>query len=221
MGPTGGSDLSIRKGEKKLWSSGPWQGETFLSLDLKIPYNFTYLARDGDVYATYYNKSVLSRILIDHRGRMELFQWLEVRQAWDLLMVKLYSCGAYAMCGPNTMCNTNHSPACRCLSGFKPRVEVDWDSSDFSNGCVRIRQWHCTDKVGYIKVTTIRLPESQESMELPDNICEFQCSKNCSCTAYAYGSGGRCILLNRLDTYETTVQTMPPYFIKKRSKHHK
>ncbi|XP_047973786.1 G-type lectin S-receptor-like serine/threonine-protein kinase RKS1 isoform X3 [Salvia hispanica] len=194
MGTNGSSDLSIRKGEKILWSSGPWQGGTFQSLDLNYPYNITYLARDGDVSVTYNNnnKSVLSRILINHRGRMELFQWLEVRQTWDLLIVKPYSCGAYAMCGPNTMCDTDPSPACRCLSGFKPRVEVDWD---FSSGCVRKRPFHCTDKVGYIKVTTSRLPESQESVELPNNVCELQCSKKCSCTAYAYGSGGKCILL--------------------------
>ncbi|KAG6386935.1 hypothetical protein SASPL_152115 [Salvia splendens] len=195
MGSDGNSDLSIRKGNGTLWSSGPWQGGTFQSLDLNYPYNFTYLARDLDVYVTYNNKSVLSRILINHRGRMELFQWLEVRRAWDLFMVKPYSCGAYAMCGPNTMCDTDPSPACRCLSGFKPLVEVDWDSSDFSSGCVRRRPFHCTDKVGYIKVTTSRLPESQESVELPNNVCELQCSKTCSCTAYAYGSGGKCILL--------------------------
>ncbi|KAL1567712.1 non-specific serine/threonine protein kinase [Salvia divinorum] len=126
---------------------------------------------------------------------MVLFQWVEAMQAWDLLMVRTYSCRAYAMCGPNTLCNTDPSPACRCLSGFKPRVEVDWDSSDFSSGCVRRIPFHCTDKVGYIKATTSRLPESQESVELPNNVCEFQCSKKCSCTAYAYGSGGRCILL--------------------------
>ncbi|XP_057790833.1 G-type lectin S-receptor-like serine/threonine-protein kinase At2g19130 [Salvia miltiorrhiza] len=158
MGPNGGSDLSIRKGTEKLWSSGPWQRGTFPLLDLRDPNNFTYLARDGDVYVTYNNESVLSRIVMDYFGIMMLFQWSEARQAWDLLITQPYPCRAYAMCGLNAMCATNHAPACRCLDGFKPRVEGEWDSSNFSSGCVRRRPLHCTDKVGYIKVATNRFP---------------------------------------------------------------
>lgn len=193
----GGSDLSIKNGMEEWWSSGPSQGGTFQSLNLKNSSNLTYSPRDGFVNVTYnvYNESLLFRIVIDNFGRMKQFRWSEQRQAWELLMVQPYSCSAYAMCGPNTMCATNSSPPCRCLSEFKPQVERDWDSSDFSSGCVRRRKLQdCTDKVAFIRVTTDRFPLSSETADLPDSVCESLCSNNCSCNAYAYGRGGGCLL---------------------------
>lgn len=40
-----------------------------------------------------------------------------------LQYVKLYfKCGAYGSC------NINSSPACRCLDGFEPKIQKDWNA---------------------------------------------------------------------------------------------
>lgn len=82
----------------------------------------------------------------------------------------------------------------RCLSRFQPQVDGEWDSSNFSSGCIRRRPLQCAERVGYIKVTSNRLPADHESADLPSNACELFCSRNCSCSAYAYGDGGGCLL---------------------------
>lgn len=113
---------------------------------------------------------------------------------WVRLMVQPSSCSAYALCGPNTICNINYSKPCRCLSRFQPQVDGEWDSSNFSSGCIRRRPLQCAEKVGYIKMTTDGLPANHESVDLPTNACELFCSRNCSCSAYAYSGGGGCLL---------------------------
>ncbi|KAH6795208.1 hypothetical protein C2S52_005685 [Perilla frutescens var. hirtella] len=205
MGPNGGSELSIRANSIVTWNSGPWRGGTFVSLsdnsEFKNSYNFTYLPRDGNVYVTYnvFNESALSRIVMDYMGRMMQFRWSEARQAWVVLMARPSSCSAYALCGPNTICNINHSKSCRCLSGFQPRVQREWDLSDFSNGCVMTRPLHCAEKVGFMKVATNRLPPyaNSEYEDILNNVCQLSCMNNCSCNAYAYESQGGCILYKR------------------------
>ncbi|KAH6776016.1 hypothetical protein C2S52_013577 [Perilla frutescens var. hirtella] len=196
----GGNELSINaNGRQTVWSSGPWRGGTFLSLfnnsDLSNSYNFTYLSRGSNLYLTYniYNESVLSRIVIDYLGRMTLYGWSEARQAWVVLMARPSSCSAYALCGLNTICNINYSTACSCFSRFQPQVQREWDSSDFSKGCTRMKSLQCAEKVGYMKVTAHRLPANPVA-DLPSSACKLFCSNSCSCNAYAYSIGGGCLL---------------------------
>lgn len=43
----------------------------------------------------------------------------------------------------------------------------------------------------------VKLPVSSESMKGGnDQICEYICSSNCSCKAYAYSNSGVCLLWN-------------------------
>lgn len=162
--PNGGSKLFVAGDGTETWKSGPWKGGTFLSLsdnsDFNSSYNFTQFSREGNIYVTYnvYNESVLSRIVMSYAGRMIQYRWSEGRQAWVVVMVRPYSCSVYASCGPNTICNMKDSKPCMCLSMFQPKVQREWDSSDFSNGCVRREALECDDKVGFMKVRNNTLP---------------------------------------------------------------
>ncbi|KAI3466612.1 hypothetical protein Pfo_023275 [Paulownia fortunei] len=201
MEPNGGSELFIRaNGTDRLWRSGVWQGGTFASLSVGSNFsNFTYDSRDDTVYLTYnvYNDSVISRIVIDYSGRMMQWVWSEAIQVWLLFLAQPSdACKRYAWCGANAICDINSSPSCSCLNGFVPRFTEDWDLFDFSGGCVRMRPLECTEeRAGFEKVNNIRLPANPESLEIRRyDICQPVCSVNCSCNAFAYESGGGCLL---------------------------
>jgi hypothetical protein len=64
----------------------------------------------------------------------------------------------------------------------------DWDSADWSDGCVRRTPLECNSGDGFLRHTGVKLPDKfsswyNKSMSLEE--CEGMCLKNCSCTAYA------------------------------------
>lgn len=134
----------------------------------------------------FYTASLVSRVVIENVGQVTGFGWSEARQAWIVV-----SSTRHLMCWSNTICNANYSPACRCLDGFVPRVQQEWDLSDFSNGCQRKMPLQCdVGKTQFVKVTVATLPPNQPS----NDVCDLACSRKCSCTAFAHGSFDRCIL---------------------------
>ncbi|KAG5235590.1 G-type lectin S-receptor serine/threonine-protein [Salix suchowensis] len=97
-------------------------------------------------------------------------------------------CDNYAICGPNTRCEINRSPICVCLDGFVPKSLADLNFSDWSGGCIRRTPLECSDKVGFLKYTGMKLPDTSSSWydkSISIKECKGLCSKNCSCTAYA------------------------------------
>ncbi|KAK6154670.1 hypothetical protein DH2020_008918 [Rehmannia glutinosa] len=201
MDPNGGSELFITANDtRRLWRSGVWQGGTFTSLSDGVNfYNFTYVSTGDTVYLTYnvYDETLLTRIQIDYFGRLIHYVWLEGSQAWNIYRVQPSdACKSYAMCGPNAICNINSSPICGCLNGFVPRFMQEWDSLDFSGGCVRRRPLECSEeRTEYITVNNIRLPVNSESLEIRrDGVCEIVRLVNCSCNGYSYDSSGGCLL---------------------------
>lgn len=106
----GDNELSIMANDgQTLWRSGAWHQGTFAKSNFSNSYKFTYLRHGSNIYLTYnaHNESVLSRIVIDYMGRVMQYRWSEGRQVWVRLMVRPSSCSAYALCGPNTICNIN------------------------------------------------------------------------------------------------------------------
>ncbi|GFP79064.1 g-type lectin s-receptor-like serine/threonine-protein kinase at4g27290 [Phtheirospermum japonicum] len=199
MEPNGGGELFIMANDsQRLWRSGIWQDGTFSSLSYnRRSYNFTYVSRPDEAkYLTYnvYDESVISRIVIDRFGRLIRYVW---REAWIPNWVQPSdACKAYAVCGPNAIRDINASSPCSCLSGFVPRSIEEWDSLDFSSGCVRMRPLECSEeRTGYVTLNNIKLPANPESLEIRRNgVCEIVCSVNCSCNGYAYDSREGCLL---------------------------
>lgn len=197
--PSGGGELFISNGSNNLlWRSGIWQGGSFASLFSGTSlYNYSLASREDGAYVTY-NTSVIYRIVLKNYGTMSHFVWSEVSRLWVLFLQEPSdSCKVYAMCGPNAVCAIIYAPPCRCLDGFVPRVKGDWDAFDFSGGCIRMRPLQCGESnPGYMVVHNITFPANAESLELRTNgICEFVCSANCSCTAYANKNGGGCLFV--------------------------
>ncbi|XVF04042.1 hypothetical protein REPUB_Repub05bG0046700 [Reevesia pubescens] len=97
------------------------------------------------------------------------------------------TCDNYGLFGAYGFCDVNNSPVCTCLDGFVPKNKKEWDKEPGSGGCIRKTPFNCSGD-GFVEVSGVKLPDSRQSpvnntMNLEE--CKIQCSKNCSCTAYA------------------------------------
>ena len=119
-------------------------------------------------------------------------------QLGDLLYIPGIS--VWKLCLLWYICNANSSPVCACLQGFVSKSPKNWNSVDWSDGCVRRTPLEC-NRVGFLKYKNVKLPNTSSSwfnMTMSPEGCEGLCLKNCSCTAYSNldirGKGSGCLL---------------------------
>ncbi|KAJ0764170.1 putative protein kinase RLK-Pelle-DLSV family [Helianthus annuus] len=98
------------------------------------------------------------------------------------------ACDSYGLCGPYGSCNTVAFYTCGCLKGFEPNYPQDLIPSKWSSGCRRTNSLDCAPEEGFLKVSSMKLPDTQNAvfnanMRLQE--CEITCKSNCSCTAFA------------------------------------
>ncbi|KAF6159076.1 hypothetical protein GIB67_032693 [Kingdonia uniflora] len=126
---------------------------------------------------------------MDQSGVLQLRTWNEGQLEWSVLQtVQKDRCDNYGLCGAYGVCNINTSPVCSCLEGFTPKSQEEWDQIDWSGGCVRKTKLDCLKGDGFLKIESIKLPDTSGSivdMSMNFKECKAQCSKNCSCVAYA------------------------------------
>ncbi|KAF2317344.1 hypothetical protein GH714_020504 [Hevea brasiliensis] len=99
-------------------------------------------------------------------------------------------CGTYGICDPDFL---SRRFECDCLPGYEPKSPRDWHIlKDASGGCVRKRLEStslCGHGEGFVKVANVKLPDTSAavwvSMNMSPTDCEKNCSRNCSCSAYA------------------------------------
>lgn len=114
--------------------------------------------------------------------------------------------GETCKCGEFGSCSSQHSDVCACLQGFEPENQQEWDSGNWTNGCVRQMKLKCdrndssdgngnTDD-GFLVLHNIKIPGySQRSLQ-PFRECAPLCLRNCSCIAYAHDSDLGCMFWN-------------------------
>lgn len=177
-----------------LWRSQVWNGNDFAFFP-NILTNFSYITNGQAKYFTY-NTSALTatRYVMTYNGQINQLVWSETLQQWELVFSQpADSCNSFAVCGPNAFCNITSSPACACYDGFHPRSQDEWQSADWSGGCIRTKPLQCFN-IGFNTVSGLSMPADSQSLDLESaQVCQFACLGNCSCTAYAY-NGGRCSL---------------------------
>lgn len=145
------------------------------------------------------NKSILSWFVLSQFGEAQRFVCLDPINGWKLYwLFPMDQCDEYAECGAYGVCNTDDSPACKCLRGFVPKSPQNWALRDGSDGCVRRTALDCRQGGGFIKVTGLKLPDTSnatvdQNMSLND--CRDRCLKNCSCMAFStfYEDGNACV----------------------------
>ncbi|KAE8677291.1 Serine/threonine kinase [Hibiscus syriacus] len=160
-----------------------------------------FRSNENEVYYGYIHglrhSSILTRLVISHNGDLRHFKWTDQNRHWvHYHLTQEVTCDSYGLCGANGVCNPNNSPACACLDGFVPKNKMEWDKRPGSGGCIRKTRLSCY-RDGFKEFPGVKFPASASDFNTTMNLeeCESQCSKNCSCTAYAnldirYGGSG-------------------------------
>ncbi|XP_058721783.1 G-type lectin S-receptor-like serine/threonine-protein kinase At4g27290 isoform X2 [Vicia villosa] len=199
--------LVTAKGATFLYRAGSWNGFLFTGISwqrLSRILNYSVVFTDKEFSYQYetMNSSIITIMVLDPSGNSQRLLWSNKSQVWeDIANRPADLCDNYALCGINSNCNINDFPICECLEGFMPKFQTKWDSSNWSDGCVRKTHLNCLRGDGFLKYTSMKLPDTSsswfdKSMSLEK--CKTVCLKNCSCTAYAnldirYGGSG-CLL---------------------------
>ncbi|KAE9616836.1 putative protein kinase RLK-Pelle-SD-2b family [Lupinus albus] len=198
------SYLILWNKSEQYWTSGTWNGQIFSlvpEMRLNYIYNFSFHSDENESYFTYsvYNKSIISRFVMDISGQIKQLTWLESTKQWNLFWAQpRQQCEVYAFCGAFGSCNENSQPYCNCLSGYKPSSQSDWDRGDHSGGCVKETKFQCETsnpsngaKDRFQTMLSMKFPNHSETMAAGNvEECESTCLNDCSCTAYAYDSNG-------------------------------
>ncbi|XP_052201097.1 G-type lectin S-receptor-like serine/threonine-protein kinase B120 [Diospyros lotus] len=209
--PRGSPQIVIWDGQNRRWRSGYWNGLIFTGIPTMMSiylYGFKlYDGENGTLYFTYTpsNSSDLLRFRIRWDGYEEQLQWNGATDQWKALQLQPNDeCGFYNKCGAFGICSVedDSSAKCDCIQGFEPKYSEQWESGNWSGGCVRKTELQCgnssasgLEEDGFRKIEGVKLPDFASSMEATDqNDCGEKCLKNCSCLAYAFVDGISCIV---------------------------
>ncbi|KAL5731132.1 hypothetical protein ACHQM5_003890 [Ranunculus cassubicifolius] len=181
---------------EQYWTSGAWNGQIFggvPEMRSNYIYNFSYVNNVNESYFTYdvYNSSIVSRFVMDLSGQIKQLSWDGTSQRWFLFWSQpRQQCEVYAFCGAFGLCNQNGLPSCKCMEGFEPKSQTDWNMADYSSGgCVRKRSLEC-EKDEFYLMSNVKLPENPISMEVGTaGDCKSACLSNCNCSAYSESQG--------------------------------
>ncbi|XP_050218655.1 G-type lectin S-receptor-like serine/threonine-protein kinase At4g27290 [Mercurialis annua] len=189
-----GSQTTIARNSVLTGRSGPWNGigqSGFPFLRPNTIFNYSFVMSVKEDYYTFemVNKSVFTRLVLNEIGVLSRYAWIERTQQWQRLSyAPADNCDTYDICGAHGSCDVTKTPVCSCLNRFVPKLENNWNSADWSDGCVRQTPLDCERGDGFIKYSNIKLPDMlnySTNSNLTMEECEMFCLKNCSCMAYA------------------------------------
>lgn len=136
--------LSLWNRTQKYWSSGSWDGRVFSNYPgtkFSYVYEYSFVSNENESYFTYSirNNSTISmsHLEMDVSGLIKIVNWMPTKKWNPHWSFPNQQCEVYAFCGANGNCNENSLPFCKCLMGFEPKSPSEWNSKDYSSGCVR------------------------------------------------------------------------------------
>ncbi|XP_048131402.1 G-type lectin S-receptor-like serine/threonine-protein kinase At1g61370 [Rhodamnia argentea] len=197
--------IGIQNMGQSYWSAinvqrDPQQETTYLSIDT---YSYT---KNGSTPLFLY-------LFVSPGGSIKLMYWGEEAKAWLTYWAgPNNTCEIYGTCGPFGVCNPMNLPICRCLDGFVPKSNKEWNGGNWTGGCVRETGLNCqkntsTSALTFVKKDTFRqmsrmkLPDSEDYLsDIRDQEgCESWCLSNCSCLAYSFVSTIGCMVWTEED----------------------
>ncbi|XP_057995035.1 G-type lectin S-receptor-like serine/threonine-protein kinase At4g27290 [Hevea brasiliensis] len=194
LNPNGSPQAILYRGTKPYWRSSPWPAKQFVDIR-----NVSFINNQDEAYVTMdvFDASVIVRVKLDYSGLLMHLTWHEIEGKWKKFWsVPDYRCESYGYCGAFGKCDPVvhvRRFECDCLPGYEPKIPWDWNIlMDGSSGCVRKRQESspvCRHGGGFVKVASVKIPDTSEAVWLGLNMspmdCELECTRNCSCSAYA------------------------------------
>ncbi|KAM3335757.1 hypothetical protein ACQJBY_029954 [Aegilops geniculata] len=189
-----------------------WNGYVYSNMELQTVSSLMYLTinkgTDDETYATFGRSDGSSRIFhkVDYSGKTMLLRWNTSLTDWTAVeQLPAYQCNLYGYCGAYGYCdNTQATPTCKCLDGFDPSNKTEWVRGNFSHGCQRKEELQCGREDSSLTLPAMKVPDKSVRLwNKSYDDCAVECSKNCSCVAYAYanlstsnidGDATRCLL---------------------------
>lgn len=160
---------------------------------------------DGTVYVTYsfLDKAASGILQLNPQGKLRLVRFYNKKKYLDVVL-DLGDCDRYGLCGDFGSCNEQNTPMCSCLKGFEPKVMEEWNRKNWTSGCVRKSELMCeslkngskagVEKDGFLRFQNMKVPDFAERSGVDTEAqCSTECSKNCSCLAYAFEAGIGCM----------------------------
>ncbi|KAG5042336.1 hypothetical protein JHK87_006251 [Glycine soja] len=202
-------EVYMMNGTKKYYRLGPWNGLRFSGMPLMKPnnpiYHYEFVSNQEEVYYRWSLKQTgsISKVVLN-QATLERRLYVWSGKSWILYSTMPQdNCDHYGFCGANTYCTTSVLPMCQCLNGFKPKSPEEWNSMDWSEGCVQKHPLSCRDKLsdGFVPVDGLKVPDTKdtfvdETIDLKH--CRTKCLNNCSCMAYTNsnisGAGSGCVM---------------------------
>ncbi|KAB5527115.1 hypothetical protein DKX38_020962 [Salix brachista] len=178
----------------KYWSTGNWTGNAFNDVpEMTIPYiykfhfsdpfmpsaSFWYTERELDGGL----RPPLTRFQVDVDGQLKQYTWTQQNEYWNMFWSQPENqCRVYGLCGNLGVCNFTSLKPCVCVSGFSPDNDHDWESGDYTGGCVRESRGLCEKSDRLMEVGVV---EFEGAAIVPfvgaRSVCERTCLSNCSC----------------------------------------
>ncbi|KAF9672238.1 hypothetical protein SADUNF_Sadunf11G0020100 [Salix dunnii] len=212
INPLGIPELFMWKDGHPFWRSGPWGGQKFIGIprmNTSVYLKGITLQGEGDgtfTLSSIQDPDIRLTYILTSRGKFTEQYWDYEKHSWEYtLEVPSTECDFYSKCGPFGRCDAQNSPICRCLKGFIPENEDQWNKGIWTSGCVRMTSLQC-DRIqngtevgkedGFMKLEMMKVPPFAEYWSYPssEQECEDECLKNCSCVAYSYYNGFGCMV---------------------------
>nr|GMD04544.1 G-type lectin S-receptor-like serine/threonine-protein kinase At4g27290 [Ipomoea batatas] len=195
MDPKGSPQLLIWKEDKPYYRSNLYQEEfTYSSYFPLGGYSYySYASENDEVYFSYVfaNTSNQARFILTPEGHIQILSRPKTSEIWQIQwVVPAAECELYARCGSFGSCERYDSnPVCSCLKGFKPKSQRDWDKGKYDAGCERRIALGCGEADTFMRLPMMKWPDHSSSLgNMTFQECQMECSKSCSCTAFAYAN---------------------------------
>ncbi|KAJ6320328.1 hypothetical protein OIU78_015674 [Salix suchowensis] len=125
----------------------------------------------------------LTRFQVGVDGQLKQYTWTQQNEYWNMFWSQPENqCRVYGLCGNLGVCNSTSLKPCVCVSGFSPDNDHDWESGDYTGGCVRESRGLCEKSDGLMEVGVV---EFEGAAIVPfvgaRSVCERTCLSNCSC----------------------------------------
>ncbi|XP_056164602.1 G-type lectin S-receptor-like serine/threonine-protein kinase At1g61370 [Syzygium oleosum] len=197
-------------GSTPYWRGGQWDKSKFIGIEgMDQSYLSGYnVQQDIQQGTTYFSYSIPGYMFVSPRGSLKLMYWVDGAKAWlTIWEAPNNTCEIYGTCGPFGVCNSLKSPICRCLDGFVPKSNEEWNSRNWTGGCVRETELNCqkntstsastnVKKDAFGRMSQMKLPDSGDYLSyiIDQEGCLSWCLSNCSCLAYSYVSTIGCMV---------------------------
>ncbi|XP_048132226.1 G-type lectin S-receptor-like serine/threonine-protein kinase At1g61370 [Rhodamnia argentea] len=194
-------------GSSPYWRSGPWDRSTFIGMpEMDSSYFSGYVLQQDLQQGTAYfsantkNNSLFAYGFVSPGGVLTLIIWDYGSKSWSTNWeAPSNSCEVYGTCGPFGLCNSLNSPICRCVKGFTPRSKEEWNSRNWTRGCIRETELNCQKNTSrsasmqvkkdvFVQMNRMKVPDSAEYLKDigDEGGCQSWCLNNCTCLAYSY-----------------------------------